>query len=88
MGLLQSVDDGRCLLLVGSHAEFCSIYFGYIQHMMGDPLHLFAGGFGRSNVQPSIDLNGICGDDLPAQAFCHLHPQAGLAAGGRPQDDP
>ena len=88
MGLLQAVDDSPGLLLIGRHAERGAVHLRDIQHMVRDPFHLLPGGLGGADIQAPVDLDGIRREDLCAQALGYLHPQGGLAAGGRPQDDP
>ena len=68
------MNDGPGLLLIGRYTELRTIYLHHIQHMMGNSLHFLLGGFGGANVQASVDLDGICRDDLCAQAFGYLHP--------------
>ena len=58
-----------------------------IDQVMPDPVHLFRPYLGRSDIHPTVDLHGVCGDDLTSDGCCKLCGQRGLADRGRTGQD-
>ena len=65
------------IALVGVH---------HVQHVVRHPHPLRLRHLPGAQIQPTVHLPGVGGDDLPVKTAGQLHPQPAFAAGGGPQD--
>ncbi|CDN43153.1 hypothetical protein BN871_CL_00640 [Paenibacillus sp. P22] len=58
-----------------------------IDEMVGNPLHLITGNFGRADVHSPVDLHGVSRDDFRVPCLGKLQAQLRLADGRRPDQN-
>ena len=62
-------------------------WISYVNYVVRHAPALGKRGFGCSNVQASVNLAGVGGDDFDGRVFGQFKGEAGLAGGGGSGDD-
>ena len=80
---IGDIIDSFCRQLAEARDREALARFDKIHQVMGYSLFFILGRLCRCDIHVLVDLHGIGGDDLTAEALGDLHRQGGLARGGR-----